>query len=156
MRCFHISKVWEYLTVPRSKLEEIEARDAEVEARYFDPAAEISENGPCQCVRDRRWLLERVREMRGALMFYERSLGLSKSLDRRIVHQDGGERARNALAHLASPSDLADETPICRCGHSKDSHQLGKCSFRDAIGYCTCACFQSPAPDETPQKGVEE
>lgn len=77
--------------MPRSKLEEIEA--------YWKPAGN----------QDINWLLERVRELRVALRSV-RTILQSDSIEYDdMLHVD--QIIDAALAVLASPSDLADETP---------------------------------------------
>lgn len=44
-----------------------------------------------------RHIQERILELRNALIFYSVVLGQSKSMDYRIIHQDGGKKARVAL-----------------------------------------------------------
>ena len=46
---------------------------------------------------DYKEIQEQNRVLREALEFYARVLGQSKSMDRRIVHQDSGDKAKQAL-----------------------------------------------------------
>lgn len=55
-----------------------------------------------QSALERDFAIERVAEMAKALQFYAKVLGQSKSMDMRIIHQDGGKTARNALALSSS------------------------------------------------------
>jgi len=56
---------------------------------------------------DRSELLSERDRLRSALKWYAKHLGASKSMDMRIITQDGGKRAREALA--GAPSEPEKE-----------------------------------------------
>lgn len=82
--------------------DEVDARIAKLERlldveRRVVAAAHQSAAVAVKWKADAERLGARVNELEKALRFYAKVIGQSKSMDMRIVHQDGGEIARKAL-----------------------------------------------------------